>query len=318
MMQRDIVLRVLLVIGITGFLGAVSAGAQEAEVVIAKYGKVVVKSATPDARVYVDEIYKGPAGNVIESLTVGVHAISCRTETQAVAGSFDIKKNELLQLEARFDENKLVSVDDFDKAKKAEPEKKIEAEKKPKAVPAPLKPKKPAVAVKQEERKGPEEERRSLHLSMIKVYFDDIEGKDVHITHKVNPRVITNYVEKKNQAGTYYRTKKNALLCDVGPCEQQWSTSFVYTDESGKADTISLTWKQTVFNGITPTGTSKRELLFCLNGACEHVEAATDADKPQAATVGRYHLTWTKSSLIIRRADIMKEIADSGGLIDAY
>lgn len=79
-----------------------------------------------------------------------------------------------------------------------------------------------------------------------------------------------------------------------------------------------MTWKETVFNGITPAGTSKRELLSCLNGACEHLEDATVGDKPQAAMVGRFHLTWTKSSLIIRRADIMKQITDSGGLVDAY
>ena len=129
---------------------------------------------------------------------------------------------------------------------------------------------------------------------------------------------ISNYVEKKSHTGAYYRTKKDVLLCDAGSCEQQWSASFGYTDEGGKTDTISLTWKQTVFNGITPAGTSKRELLYCLNGACDHLEDAEIADKPQTATVDRYHLTWTKSSLIIRRADIMKQITSSGGLLDAY
>ena len=316
MTQRNFTQRGMIIIGIIGLLGAGSARAQESEVVIVKYGKVLVKSSVPETKVYVDDIYKGPAGNVIESVTAGVHAISCRAETQVVSSTFEIKKNEILHLEARFDEGKLISLDVLEKAKKAESEKKSESEKKLKAVP--VKPKKPVTEVKQEERKSPEEERRSLHLNMIKVYFDDIQGHEVHISHKVNPKVSNNYVEKKSHTGTYYRTKKDVLLCDAGPCEQQWSASFVYTDESGKADTISLTWKQTVFNGITPAGTSKRELLYCLNGACEHLEDATIAEKAQVATLGRYPLTWTKSSLIIRRADIMKEITDSGGVVDAY
>jgi len=304
----------MIFLGIIGFLGVGSAGAEEAEFVIVKYGKVLVKSTSPDAKVYVDDIYKGRAGNVIENITAGAHTISCRTETQAVAGNFEIRKNELLQLEARFDEGKLISLDEIEKARKAVVA--VAVEKKPKKEAPKLK--KPVVEVKKEERKSPEEERRSLHLNLIKVYFDDIQAQEARISRKVNPKVIGNYVEKRNQTGVYYRTKQDILLCDVGPCEQQWAASFNYTDEAGKADTISLTWKQTVFNGITPTGTSKRELLYCLNAVCMRLEDAAVADKPQAAETGRYHLTWTRSSLVIRRVDIMKEINDAGGLVDAY
>jgi len=192
----------------------------------------------------------------------------------------------------------------------------VEVEKKPKgAVP---KPKQPVVEVEKEERKSPEEERRSLHLNMIKVYFDDIQAQEARISHTVNPKVIGNYVEKRNHTGAYYRTEQDVLLCEAGLCEQQWTALFNYTDEAGKADTISMTWKQTVFTGITPAGTSKRELLYCLNGVCERLEDATAADKPRTAETGRYHLTWTRSLLVIRRADIMKEINEAGGLVDAY
>lgn len=321
MMRRNDMKRTMLALGFLCLIGAggAVAGAEDAEMIIVKYGKVSVRSQVPDAKVFVDDVYRGPAGNVIESIPVGMHAIRCSTETQTVTGVFEIVKNELLQLEARFDENKLVFFqEEREKVKKAE----AEAEKKPKAAvaPPPLKPKKtaPPAEAKKEERKSPEEERRSLHLNMIKIYFDDIQAQEVRISHKINPKVVANFVEKKHHSGTYYRTKQNALLCDAGPCEQQWAASFGYTDETGKADTIGLTWKQTVFNGITPDGTSKRELLFCLNAECKHLEDVTNDDKPLAAVAERYRLTWSKSSLIIRRADIMKEIIDAGGVVDAY
>lgn len=312
MMQWGSFQRSIILLGLLGLGAAGSAGAEEAELVIVKYGKVSVTSPAPDAKVYVDDVYKGPAGSIIESITVGEHAVSCRTETRAVSGVFAIKKDELLHLEAHFDQNKLIPLAERGKVEKAETEKKPKLE-----APKPDKPIKPVVEAKKEERKGPEEERRALHLNMIKVFFEDLKAQEARVSHKINLRVISRYAEKKNHMGTYYRTKQNLLLCDAGPCEQQWSASFVYTDETGKSDTISLTWKQTVFNGITPAGTSKRELLYCLNGVCNN-NSEGPADKPLVDEAGRYHLTWTRSSLIIRRSDIMKEIIDAGGSLDAY
>ncbi len=298
--------------------GAINVSAeQEPEFVIVKYGKVIVKSPVPDAKVYVDDEYKGPADTIIESIVVGTHTVSCKTDTQTASGMFTFKKDETLKLEANFEQGKLVPV-----AEKVEkPVEKVEPEKKPKVVeaPKPETPKKPVVAeVKKEVKKNPVEERRELHLNMIKVYFEDIDTPDVRISHKANPKVISKFAEKKNQAGKYYRTKKNVLLCEAGPCEQQWSSSFVYTDDAGKSDTISLTWKQTVFNGITPEGTNKRDLLYCLNGACKTLEDTAVNETPLESAAGRYHLTWSKASLIIRRSDIMKEVLDSGGSLEAY
>ncbi len=296
--------------------GAADISAQEAEsdLVIVKYGKLVVKSSIPEAKVYVDDVYKGPADTVIENIVVGAHTISCRAESRAVAGTFTVKKDETLRLEARYHEGKLAPLIEHEKVETPEPEKK------PKKVetPKPEKPKKAVVEAKKEEKKDPVEERRELYLNIVKIFFEDMDAQAVRVSHKTNPKVISKYAEKKHQAGTYYRTKQNVLLCDAGPCEQQWSSSFIYTDETGKSDTFSFTWKQTVFNGITPTGTSKRELLYCLNGACKALEDATASDTQLEADAGRYHLTWSKASLVIRRSDIMKEIVDAGGLVDAY
>lgn len=298
--------------------GAIDIRAEQAEpeFIIVKYGKVIVKSPLPDAKVYVDDEYKGPADTLIESIVVGTHAVSCKTDNQSASGMFTFKKDDVLKLEANYQDGKLLPV--VEKVEK--PAEKVEPVKKPKAeIPKPEKPKKSVVAeVKKEEKKNPVEERRDLHLNMIKIYFEDIDSQDVRISHKANPKVISKFAEKKNQAGKYYRTKKNVLLCDVGPCEQQWSSSFVYTDDTGKSDTISLTWKQTVFNGITPEGTNKRELLYCLNGTCKTLEDTAVNETPLEAAAGRYHLRWSKASIIVRRLDIMKEIVDSGGSLEAY
>lgn len=174
------------------------------------------------------------------------------------------------------------------------------------------------------------QDRQESHSSIFTVFFEDVAEPQSRISlgirHKADPKVISRYAEKKNQTGTYSRTQYNVLLCEASPCEQRWSASFVYTDEAGKSDAFVLTWKQTTFEGITPKGTSKRELLYCLNGDCKSLEdtanaeercvqltpdnhcksyeSTTDFDTPQTTTMGRYHITWRKSSLVITRSDI--------------
>jgi hypothetical protein len=295
-------------------LGAVfGVQAQEAEpdMVIVKYGKILVKSTAPDAKVYVDDVYRGRPDSVIDNVIVGDRVISCRTETESVSGTFTVRRDEVLKLEARFNEGRIVG-----HVEKIEPP--AEEAKPKQQAPKPEKPKKPAAAAKKEERKSPEEERRELHLNILKAYFENIENEAVRVTHKVNARVIGKFTEKKDQTGTYYRTKQGLLLCDAGPCERQWSATFVYTDEEGKAEAFGVTWKETIFNGITPQGTSRRDLVYCVSGVCKNFADVTAADVPQQLDLGRYHLTWSKSSLIIRRSDIMKEITAAGGSPDAY
>jgi len=325
-MLRKLLYPVWLVCGLLVLAGPVGVGAEEAELIIVKFGKLSVKSTVPEAKVYVDDTYKGHTDSIIDDIMVGEHAISCRTETQTVSGKFSIKKDEVLKLEARFDEGTLTLLVEHPKPAKVEPEKKPEAEKKIEAekktakpaAPKPELPKKPVVVAKKEEKKNPEEERRSLYLNVIKVLFDDIDAQEVRIVHKINPTVVGKFNEKKEQSGTYYRTKKDLLLCDAGPCEQHWSATFSYADEKGESDTFGLNWKQTVFNGITPGGTSKRDLLWCINGACKNLVDATLVNVPQTVEVGRYQLMWTRSSLIIRRSDIMKEVVEAGGALEAY
>ncbi len=107
------------------------------------------------------------------------------------------------------------------------------------------------------------------------------------------------------------------MLCDAGPCDLMWSVSFIYNDETGKSDALLLNWKETVFNGITPAGTSKRELECCLNGQCSEAQSS-EADTDKELEVGRYRLSWMKGKVAVRRSDIMKEVLDAGRSLDDY
>jgi hypothetical protein len=118
---------------------------------------------------FIDDVYKGVAENIIEDVMIGDHVISCRTNNKTVSGTFTLKKNETLQLEARFDEEKLLAItlpekaewSEIEKNKKAEP---VRCEKSKKPV--------PAVEVKREGPKDPQEERRKLHLTPMHIYFN--------------------------------------------------------------------------------------------------------------------------------------------------
>jgi len=288
---------------------------RESELTIVKYGSVSVKCLIPDAKVFIDDVYKGAAENTIESVIVGEHTISCRTGSKTVSGTFTVKKNETLRLEARFDEGKLATVPVPEKAEQNEVEKKKKAE--PVRQEKPKKPV-PVVEVKREEPKDPRDERRRLHLTTMQIYFEITPSQEIHLDHKANQAVITKYTENKTLAGRYYRTKHNVLLCDAGPCEMGWSSTFLYMDEAGKSDAFLLNWKEIVFNGITPAGTSKRVLEWCLNGGCSKLEDSSATDTEQEMEMGRYKLKWTKTSVIIRRADVMSEIVTAGKSLSDY
>lgn len=153
--------------------------------------------------------------------------------------------------------------------------------------------------------------RSAPHRSVFEAFFEDVDEPQsrisLGISHNADPKVISRYTEKKNQIGTYVQTQFNVLVCENGPCEQQWSAAFVYTDEVGKSDTFGLTWKQIVFSGITPRGTIKRELSFCVNGKCDKLEdpkGDTAPGTPQEVNLGRYHIRWSAASLGITRLDI--------------
>lgn len=324
-MQRKVCYKVSISMGLLMTAALVFAGmglseeqqkpsqAPEPELMIVKYGSVEIKSPVPGARVYVDEINKGSADDVVESIVVGEHVISCRAGDRAVTGTFQIKKNETLRLEARFDEGKLVV---FKQPAKLEPIKAEVEKKKPEPVKQ-GKPKQPLVEPKKVEQATPQEERRRTHLTVMRINYDVTAAQNLEVDHTAQP-VVTKYTIKKNKAGKYYRTKQGIVLCDTGPCELTWTASFIYTDEVGKADALLLNWKEIVFNGITPAGTSKRELECCLNGKCWKMQDNSATDTNQEYTIGRYTLSWTKTSLLIRRTDIMQEITAAGRSLADY
>ncbi len=292
---------------------------KDAELTIVKYGSIIVKSPIPDAKVFIDGVYKGVAENAIENVIVGEHVIACRTENKSISGTFAVKKNETLQLEARFEEGRLVSAPAI--VEKVEKEEKPEPVKPKKVEPVKHgKPKKtaPIVVAKREEPKDPQEERRKLHLTTMRIFFEIKPSQELRIDHKANQTVIGKYKESTMLTGRYYRTKQNVLLCDAGPCETGWTVSFLYSDEAGKNDAFLVSWKEIVFNGITPAGTSKRVLEWCLDGICNKVEDTSSTETEQVQDMGRYRLTWTKASVIIRRTDIMNEIAAAGKSLSDY
>ena len=291
---------------------------QDEVLTIVKYGSVMVKSSIPDAKVFVDDVYKGVAENIIESVVAGEHIVSCRAGSKTVSGVFNVKKNDMLRLEARFDEGRLVItpvVAEKVEVEKPEPEKK----KKPEPIKH-EKPKKPApvVEAKREEPKDPQAERRKLHLTPMKILFEITPSQEVRIDHRANQATISKYTENKTLIGRYYRTKQNVLLCDAGPCEMGWSVSFLYASEAGKSDAFLLSWKEIVFNGITPIGTSKRVLEWCLDGICRKLEDTSTVDTEQNLEMETYKLIWTKTSVTIRRTDIMNEIAAAGKSLSDY
>jgi len=279
--------------------------APEPELSIVKYGKVSVKSPLPDTKVSIDDLYKGVADITIENVTTGQHTVSLQQGDRKITGSFTVKKDETLRLEARFDEGKIVSNTEMEKAE-AEKRKKAEAAKleEQKRLASDHKKAEPKTEQKAEP-KVFEDDSRSMHRTIIKVFFEDIDTDSARVRHAANTKVITRYIEKKNKIGKYFRTKMNILLCDAGgPCEQFWSASFTYTDETGRSDSFVMTWKQIVFSGVTPEGTSKRELEWCLNGACKHIDDADTNDTTHESDADHYHLSWTKSLAIINRTDV--------------
>jgi len=265
------------------------------------------KPGAPAAKVYVDGVFKGPANKTIEAIPVGEHAISCRTETKSVNGTYVIGNAYVHKWEARFDTLRFRSIAELEPIVQAvEPPPPVVIEPQVE-VPAarPVKVKKAAAEpAKKEKAKTADEDRRDQHLNIIKVAFEDRDAQEVRISPATNPRTVGKFTKEAKQSGAYFRTKKNLLLCETGPCEQQWSSSFQYTDEAGKSDAFSLIWKRTVFSGMTPDGTSKYELVCCLNGVCQTLSAAGNSSAPAKTDMGRYTLTWTRSLLLIKRSDL--------------
>jgi len=185
----------------------------------------------------------------------------------------------------------------------------------PAASPPPAEEKQPGAGA---ERRDPVEEHRRTYLNVIKLVVDVLPDPRIRITAKKHPATISKYSEEREIAGDYYLTKQGVLLCELGPCTFAWTVKFIYTDESGRPDAFMLQCSATVFGGMAPGGTGKSRLDWCINGDCKyyrdlcHSEAKTQLDR------GRYTLYLAGPSVIARRADIAKEVADAGRKVTDY
>jgi len=332
------------------FLGAVIAGlvvvtaictAEAAE----KSANLEITSSLIGARVYVDDTYKGDADLFIENVIPGEHTITCRAAGQTVSDTFTVRAGETLKIKALFESGKIVDILEAERVeaerKKKELQAKTDAEKQEAKARADAKAeakrledqkKKAEEAKRTEEQRKSEtkrtevtrteqknsaEERRELHLNIVKFYIEDSE-QDIVISHKMSQKIISKFAEQKKQTGKYYKTKKDVLLCDSGICVKDWSTSFSYTDDAGRTDAFTVSLKETVFNGLTPSGTSKRDVNWCVNGACKKLEDTDINDKALQSDMDRFTLVLTKSSITIRRSDIAQEIIAAGKSLADY
>jgi len=316
--------RLLVVALLLTLLPAVRVVAQEKD----GPGHVDVRSSLVGGRVYIDNEYKGDADIFIEGVKPGEHVITVRQGGRTVVGQFVLKPNETIMLEARFDESRIVDLKDVareEAAKRAEVERKAEAERKKKEDIPQAKAddkKKPeakkAVAAVPKPHKSTEDERRDVYLSIIRVNIEDSGATEMKVTPKVNTKTVTNFNDSTNVTGKLYRSKQNYLLCETGSCFRDWNGRFFYIDESGKRDAFLIRWKETVFSGVTPAGTSRVDMDVCLNGDCRRLAYSAENAAAAQSTFDRYVLSWTKTTFIIRRADLAKTITDAGGKLPEF
>jgi hypothetical protein len=301
----------------------------------ANVGNIDVRSTLIGGRVYIDDVYSGDADVFIEDVPAGEHSVAIRHSGQVVRGQFTLKPGETMMLEGRFDENRLVDLKEVAKEeamKRADAERKAEAERK--AAEAEHKKTEPPVAKSQDKKKveakkaapviaavkapkSAEDDLRDLHLNIIRVDFEDSGVSDLKITPRFNTKVITNFNDGKSIGGKLYRSKQNYLLCESGSCYRDWTGRFFYIDEVGKRDAFLIRHKENVFTGVTPQGTSKLDMDFCLNGDCKRISFPAEGGAVQSR-IDRYVLSWSKNAFTIRRADIMKEITDAGGKVPEF
>jgi nucleoid-associated protein YgaU len=304
-------------------------------------GSVDIRSTLVGTRVYLDDAYVGDADLFLEEVLPGDHIFTLRQGSQRIRGQFRIKPGDLLMLEGRFEEDRIVDLKEAAKeeaAKRLEADRKAEAERKAVAAAAATEAEKEKEKRKRQEKqaKAPEEKKkadarkpagaaakpakstgdelRNLHVNILRSDFAEAGGAgfEVKVTSKTNQKTVSNFTDSKSTSGKLYRNKQNIMLCEAGGCSRDWTGRFFYIDETGKRDAFLIRWKETVFTGITPAGTSKTEMDLCLNGDCKRVVYRDDSHAPVQANLERYVLTWTKTAFIIRRADLVKEISDAG------
>jgi hypothetical protein len=300
-----------------------------------KTGNIDIRSTMVGARVYMGDTYVGDADLFLEQVPAGEHMFIMRQGSQRISGNFHLKEGETLMLEGRFEERRIVDLKEVakeeaakraDAERKAEAERKVEAERRKREDLAKLEadkkkkttPKKQQPAEAPKPQKSADEERRGTYLNIIRVDIDDAGPTDIKVGLTANPKAVSNLTDSKSTTGKLYRNKQHILLCEEGSCERDWMGRFFLTDEAGRRDAFLLKWRETVFTGVTPAGTSKKELDWCLNGECKRLTFSPARDTVVQSAMERYVLSWGKKAFTIRRADIMKEIVAAGGTVPEY
>lgn len=324
---RMVVLAVLFAVG-------AAYAAEQAE----QSANIDIRSTLVGTRVYLGDTYVGDADLFLESVPSGEHMIIMRQGSQRISGSFKVKTGETLMLEGRFEENRIVDLKQVareDAARRAEQERKAEAERRAaeeerRAAETEHKKKEPAAKV--EEKKKPEqkkpviasakpaksqtEERQDSYLTLLRVDFEEKSGTEINISARANAKSTKNFTDNSSTSGKLIRSKQNYTLCEGTGCTRDWTGRLFYIDEAGKRDAFLVRWRETIFSGITPQGTSKMEMDLCLNGDCKHIVYQTGGTTQ--LSMDRYVLIWAKNNFTIRRADLLKEITDAGGNVPEF
>ncbi len=305
-------------------------GAAHAEDESDQGANIDIRSTLVGTRVYLEDTYVGDADLFLESVLPGEHMIIMRQGSQRIAGQFKVKAGETLMLEGRFEEKRIVDLKQVareDAAKRAEAERKAEDERK--AAEADRK-KREQQAKVPEPKKKPEtkkvvvasakpaasqaDERLASYLTLLRVDFEE-RGTEMKISSRANAKSTTNFTDNSSASGKVYRSKQNYTLCEGSDCSRDWNGRFFYVDDAGKRDAFLVRWREKIFSGITPQGTSKMEMDVCLNGDCKRINFQSDG---MQVPLERYVLIWAKNNFTIRRADLLKEITDTGGRVPEF
>lgn len=311
-------------------------------------GNIDIRSTLIGTRVYLDDAYVGDADIFLEDVPAGQHIIILRQGSQRIRTEVTLKPGELLMLEGRFEESRIV---DLKQVAREEAEKRAEAErlaaaqraadaeqKKQEQAAEKKKESKKAEPKKAESRKAepkkaeekkvvvatakattePGSEQRDLHLNIIRVDFEENpQGIEVKVVPRVNQKIVTNFNDSSSSTGKIVR-KKEFVLCEGEGCFRDWTGRFFYFDDTGKRDAFLLRWRETVFTGMTPSGTSKVDIDLCVNGDCKRVAYSNESGAAVQTVMDRYVLNFNRKVLTIRRADIMKEITNAGGKVPDF
>lgn len=321
-------LRKLLALGLV-LLGAVAVSAED------QPGNIDIRSSLIGTRVYLDDAYVGDADVFLEEVPAGEHIIILRQGSKRLRGEFTLKPGELLMLEGRFDESRIVdlrqvALEEAQKrakvAREKEEARKIAEQEGRKQQKQARKEQKRRTKKKAEEKAvvavaKPAPKRRDageMHVNILRVDFQRSGDTGLKVTPRMEQKIVTNFNDSSISSGKMYRTKQNFLLCEGRDCYRDWTGRFFYFDDTGKRDAFLVRRRETVFSGITPGGTSKVEVDLCVNGDCKRSAFVTENGPAVKTVVDRYLMTFNRSTLSIRRADLLKKLTGKGRKVPEF